>query len=567
MKIYTNLSAMNSRRMYNQNEGEVAQSLRRLSSGLRVNSAKDDAAGLAISDRMTSQVRGLRVGQKNVNDGISMLQTAEGGLQEVTNMLQRMRELSVQAANTAINGPDERRKLQNEVEQLTAEITRIAKSTEFNGINILDDRVQLNNLDGADPKVQILYGLKASWLQQSENAITDWFGLTADNADLEIIFDEPGTAGGALAWVTSTTFDPTTGLSGGLSLTIDMADFSTKPELPNGGDPWMYYDRIVAHEMVHAVMNRTVNMQALPTWFKEGAAELIHGADQRVEGDTLAGSMANNITAWDSSSAAYSKGYLAARYINDLAIAAGKTMEDVFNELEATRVGAGAATYLYDALNTVTGAGFTGEADFMTKFTNYVTANWTDATFAENGDSGAIGGADANGVSLRDTSDEGVVADLEQPMDNPTEFNIISPFEIYNNEGPTQFMAFQVGANKGQVIRTGFAAASAKALNIEDVDLVNNPSNGMVKYDAAIDFVSRQRARLGAQQNRLEAAARVNEISVENLSASRSRIMDADYAVETSAMTKGMIINQAATAMLSQAQTAPQLALQLLQGV
>ena len=135
--VNSNIDALNTQRNLNRSQGDLSTSLQRLSSGLRINSAKDDAAGLAISDRMTAQIRGLNQAVRNANDGISIAQVAEGALGEVTNALQRMRELSVQSANDT-NSAADRASLQKEVSALSAEISRIATQTQFNGKNVLD---------------------------------------------------------------------------------------------------------------------------------------------------------------------------------------------------------------------------------------------------------------------------------------------------------------------------------------------------------------------------------------------------------------------------------------------
>ncbi len=137
LTINTNVSSLNAQRNLAKSQGDLSTAMQRLSSGLRINSAKDDAAGLAISDRMTAQIRGLNQAARNANDGISMAQTAEGALQETTNILQRMRELAIQSANDTNSAPD-RASLQAEINQLQQEMTRIATSTSFNNRNVLD---------------------------------------------------------------------------------------------------------------------------------------------------------------------------------------------------------------------------------------------------------------------------------------------------------------------------------------------------------------------------------------------------------------------------------------------
>src|ERR1043166_6236712 len=135
--INTNLASLNAQRNSNRTQNDLSTAIARLSSGLRINSAKDDAAGLAISDRFTSQIRGINQAARNANDGISLAQTAEGSLASIGDNLQRIRELSVQSAN-ATNSASDRASLQLEVSQLSAEIDRVATQTQFNGINLLD---------------------------------------------------------------------------------------------------------------------------------------------------------------------------------------------------------------------------------------------------------------------------------------------------------------------------------------------------------------------------------------------------------------------------------------------
>jgi len=135
--INTNVASLNAQRNLTTSGASLATSLQRLSSGLRINSAKDDAAGMAIADRMTSQIRGLNQASRNANDGISLAQTAEGALDSVSSALQRMRELAVQAAN-ATNSASDRAALQDEVEQLVQQINTVATQTSFNGVKLLD---------------------------------------------------------------------------------------------------------------------------------------------------------------------------------------------------------------------------------------------------------------------------------------------------------------------------------------------------------------------------------------------------------------------------------------------
>ena len=175
LTINTNISSLNAQRNLSRSQNDLARSMERLSSGLRINSAKDDAAGLAISDRMTAQIRGLNQAARNANDGISMSQTAEGALQESTNMLQRMRELAVQSANDT-NSASDRASLDAEIIQLKAEINRIALTTEFNGRRILDGTMtdatfQVGANAGADQTISFSID-SALTADLGENAVT-----------------------------------------------------------------------------------------------------------------------------------------------------------------------------------------------------------------------------------------------------------------------------------------------------------------------------------------------------------------------------------------------------------
>ena len=156
--INTNVMSLTAQRNLNSSQGALATSMQRLSSGLRVNSAKDDAAGLAIAERMNTQVRGMNVAIRNANDGISLSQTAEGGLQEMSNMLQRMRELAVQSSN-GTNSSADRANLNAEFVALDAEIGRIAETTKFNGVSVLNSATsvsfQVGANTGADNKLAI----------------------------------------------------------------------------------------------------------------------------------------------------------------------------------------------------------------------------------------------------------------------------------------------------------------------------------------------------------------------------------------------------------------------------
>ncbi len=170
--INTNVMSLNAQRSLNRSQSSMQTSLERLSSGLRINRAKDDAAGMAIAERFTSQIKGLNQAIRNANDGISLAQTAEGAMQEVSNMLQRMRELSVQAANETYSASD-RKSLESEFKNLQQEIARVSKVTEFNGTNLLNNSTTLS--------------FQVGWKNGADNVIT---------VDTKAILDAGSAAGG-----------------------------------------------------------------------------------------------------------------------------------------------------------------------------------------------------------------------------------------------------------------------------------------------------------------------------------------------------------------------------------
>jgi len=564
--INTNINAIFAQRAYNRNSSSLGTTIQRLSSGLRINSAKDDAAGLAISERMTTQIRGLTVGSRNINDGISLLQTAEGALQEVANMMQRIRELAIQAENTAVNSATDRQALQDEVNQLITEIDRIGQTTEFNGVKILNHKTLIGPTDDASGVVD---GLRRGWLAAAEDTIARFFGVQADpGASLTIKWAVPADPlfgpGGALAWVTP--------IPGDIQMTIDLQDFDN-PNLPDGGDPWLYYDRIFTHEMVHATLADQIDT-ALPTFFNEGMSEFIHGADERVVGDGGIGgglmAAANDISdgGWSSTSANYSKAYLAVRYIHGLA--------GGFSQDNPSQTGVGlilddmknGATFV-EALNIATGKGYADVAAFIADFEAngeaYLLANGYNES---NSDTGAIGGMDAeNGEDYRGIVNENTtIPDFNRYEENPTNFDINWDVGTlhFAKGGSVDFYDMQVGANAFQTIQVGSVGVDTKSMLINDVDLVKLPHMAPGAIDRALDYINSSRARLGAQMSRMESAARINASNIENTSAARSRVRDADYAMETAELTRAQILSQAATAMNSQAQAIPQLVLSLI---
>lgn len=578
--INSNIASLNAIRSQNSNQAQLSTSLQRLSSGLRINSARDDAAGLAISERFQSQIRGKNQAIRNISDGISLLQTSEGALAEINNLIQRGRELAIQAANASVSSGD-RAAIQLEIDQLIAEVDRITSTADFNSVKLFEGGDTSVTYDpdsqGLTPEQeQLIADLQASSLAQSEAAIEQYFGIRSDGAALEIKFVE---GEGYLAAVSFTGVEVATGKGVNLTLNIDLDDFLPS-DGPNGGSSPIENDRIIAHELVHAIAARSFAITEQPLYFIEGTAEFIAGADERLfydltnsTGGSTAQKVENLFTTHlnnDGSLEQYSAGYAAVRYLHQAIIAeGGEGIREVFDYLEANTL-----STFDDALQalsaTYAGLQFSDQSTFEALFNvggdgnNYVT-NLFDSGSLQNTDTGAIGGNDADGGS-RDTTANGVIPDTLNATSNPLVY-----FDENFPSGTRQLLLsststlqFQAGSNSGETISLSLVGLNTGSLGIRDIDLRSNARLALTKFDAALDAINSERARLGAVQNRFESATQSLQTSVENLSAARSRIRDADFAQETAALTRTSIISQAGVAIISQANAIPNIALRLL---
>ena len=380
--INTNVISMNAQRNLNGSQNALATTLQRLSSGLRINGAKDDAAGLAISERMTSQIRGFNQAIRNANDAISMSQTAEGALGEIGNNLQRIRELAVQSRN-ASNSASDRTALNNEVQQLKAEIDRVASTTTFNGIKLLD---------------------------------------------------------GTFA-----------------------------------GQPFQ----------VGANVGETINISSIVN------AQSASLGTTTTYASTTAGSAITTFTA-------VSAGDLTINGVSVGAIAAGTDVDTQ---------GANVAAAI-NAIKSATGV---------------------DATYDTTTDIVTLNGTSSAGITIGGTAAGGT----------------------------------NIGLAAGSATVTTTTVSGFASLKI---DTTANADTAIASMDSALSSLNAARADLGAYQNRFSSAVSNLQTASENLSASRSRIMDADFAAETAALSRNQVLQQAGTAMLAQANAMPQSVLSLLRG-
>ena len=488
--INTNVASLNAQRNLNTSQTSLATSLQRLSSGLRINSAKDDAAGLAIAERFTSQINGLNQARRNANDGISLSQTAEGALQSAGDTLQRIRELAVQSAN-ASNSASDRQALQQEVAALSSELDRIAQSTEFNGQKLLD---------GSFGTAVFQVGANANQTIQAStgNFRTTEYGnyrigakaATTSNANGDLTI---GTTPNAIA----STAAAASRVAGG-DITVNGAAGSATVTVAPGATAKKVADQI--------------NEKSSTTGVSVTA---------RTEFDLTA--MAANTTykldvTSDNTSAvtiAFTVGTAVDK--NGLASAV-----QTFNDNSAKT---GVTARVNDA-----GTGIT--------LVNSAGNNITVANSASGSATVTVGGTStAAGASAIGTG--------QLALDSDKNFSVVA-------------------ANTTDFFNAATSASKLQKTSDVDVSTVGAATRTLSIVDSALAVVNGQRARFGALQSRFETSITNLQTTAENLSASRSRIRDADFAMETANLTRAQILQQAGTAMLSQANSLPNNVLSLL---
>ncbi len=478
--INTNVSSLTAQRNLGMSQLSLNTSIQRLSSGLRINSAKDDAAGLAISERFTSQIRGLNQAVRNANDGISLAQTAEGALKASGDILQRVRELSVQSAN-ATNSAGDRKAIQAEVGQLLSELDRISTTTEFNGQKLLD---------GSFGSATFQVGANAN---QTITATTGNFRTTTYGTQLR-------TSAAIDAGATATNLSGSFDIAGLKTSTITLTATDTAATAAA---------QVNSKAETTGVTASARNQVQLDTF---GAGKTYTLA---VKGDN---STAANVTF---SVAANTPAGLAeaVKAFNDTSSQTGTTAKlnangdgiiltnEAGSNINLTNNAAVAADdfkmYSYDAAN----------ADFST----------TALTVAGNGGTG-----DATGY---------------------LEFSSEKGFAIQNTTTTT-------------LVANG--ASALNAVNTIDVSTVDGSTKALKIIDSALAAVNGQRASFGALQSRFETTVNNLQSTSENMSASRGRIQDADFAAETANLSRSQILQQAGTAMVAQANQLPQGVLALL---
>jgi flagellin len=460
LSVVTNTSSLNAQRNLTKSSEGLATSMQRLSSGMRINSAKDDAAGLQISNRLTSQINGLGVAQRNANDGISMAQTAEGAMQESTNILQRMRDLSLQSANGS-NSSEDRAALQKEMTALQSEITRISDTTSFGGQNLIDGSFGTKQFQvGPDADQTINVSLRST----AAHEIGNYASRTA------------GSSLGATA----------------AAGTVIQSTLSAGDELVVSGENGSYTHSAAANETADVT------------------AKAINAAGTGVTAEAVATVTIGAIDAGDTGT-----------------LTVGDQEFELANYPNAEK--------LTQALSE---AGFKATVDDAGLISLEATGVSGIMLVGATGDLAELDGTAAGAGGLVKT------AQLELSSSNEFSF---------------------AGAEVGNFV----AAAGAGELDpVDEIDIrtQDGAQSAIDIIDGALAQIDGQRAELGAVQNRFSHTISNLANIQENVSASRSRIQDTDFATETAMMTKNQILQQAGTSILAQANQIPQAAISLIGG-
>jgi len=526
--VNTNIASITAQRNLNKSQGALQESLQRLSSGLRINSAKDDAAGLAISNRFTTQIRGLNVAVRNANDGISFAQTTESALDEITTSLQRIRDLAVQSAN-ASNSAADRASLQEEVTQLVSEIDRIAGTTTFNGNKVADGSIdelsfqiganagEVVTAGGVDARARAL-GTQPGLVQSTSSSLAITFSPTAgaqvnldtftirvgDGVSVDVLSEENG---GTIAVASLTELTTSGTITYGSGIAKELA--ARINELREDGVDGL--DGVYASARTEFDFNDTANStNSAEAYVGAGTLQngdvVINGVDigpVTVQDRDADGALVNainaksNITGVQASTDTEGRLKLTAEDGRDILI---DTTDTVDRETLAFNI-------LFD--------GGDGLAD-----------NAAGATLDQN-----INGFKAGRLTV-------------------TAQDTLETLSYRNAESYDVTFGFNVQAT-GTVANADITTVTGANITIDSID-------------SALGQVDSYRATLGALQSRFSSTIRNLSAVSESLSAAQSRIRDADFAVETARLTKNQLLQQAGISVLAQANALPQQALSLL---
>ncbi len=494
LTVNTNVASLNTQRNLNSSSNALNNSMQRLSTGSRINSAKDDAAGLQISNRLTSQINGLGVAVKNANDGISLAQTAEGALQQSTNILQRMRDLSLQSANGS-NSTTERQALNQEVGQLKEELNRIAETTTFGGQKLLS---------GEFGSKQFQVGANANETISVQINSASARDIGANRVNLA------GSGVGKAVLSAAAATPPAAAIGSGAALTITgPAGTAATANIAAGSA---------------AAAASAVNLQS-------GKTGVSADARTGVELSNLgsAGNVSFSLTGDTAGGAA----------VINAVIADPTDLRDLAAAVNAQSSKTGIAATLTSNNSKIEFVSEKGDDIVFTSFNNSG-ATKTATLTALDYDGAAAAAVTITGGAATDSA------------------------RVSGNIRLDSSGAFQVSSADATVATAGVSISTLAKVSSVDISTAGGAQSAISVIDAAIAGIDKNRAALGATQNRFENTISNLQNIGENVSAARGRIQDTDFAAETAAMTKNQVLQQAGTAILAQANQLPQSVLSLL---
>ncbi|HDG1690285.1 TPA: FliC/FljB family flagellin [Kluyvera georgiana] len=566
--INTNSLSLITQNNINKNQSALSTSIERLSSGLRINSAKDDAAGQAIANRFTSNIKGLTQAARNANDGISLAQTTEGALSEINNNLQRVRELTVQAT-TGTNSDSDLASIQDEIKSRLDEIDRVSGQTQFNGVNVLAKdgsmKIQIGANDGQTISIDLkkidsntlgLNGFNVNGSGTIANKSATISDLSAAGANVSgagpyavTTSNTALTASDALSRLKTGDTVVTTGTSGA-TYTYDATkgSFTTQATVADAG------------------------VVAFANTLKPAAGTTESGVYTRSTGDVKFDVDANgNVTIGGQSAYLDTAGNLTT---NNAGIGTAAKLSDLFasGSTLATAGSIQLAGTTYNFANTATsGLTYTKTVSADTVLNavqTAATANAAVTTATISYNSGiqsatvAFGGAAGNGVG----NSTDTYTDADKELTKTASYTI--NYNVDKDTGTVTVASNGTGATGKYAATVGAQAYinSAGKLTTETTSAGTATTDPLKALDAAISSIDKFRSSLGAIQNRLDSAVTNLNNTTTNLSEAQSRIQDADYATEVSNMSKAQIIQQAGNSVLAKANQVPQQVLSLLQG-
>ena len=552
MIINSNISSLNTQRKLAGTSVGLSTTMERLSSGLRINSAKDDAAGLSISERMTSQINGLNQARRNANDGISVSQTAEGALQTSGDILQRIRTLAVQSANDT-NSTADRNALQAEVSQLLSEFDRVANTTQFNGLNLLNGDFSKTQFQvGANANQTITFGLESTKTTDMGN-----FALKGSTSTNSMVAAQTAYGDTAFAASAGTASGTTGNQMQTQTLTLRSKGLSTTVDVSAG---------LSAKDVANRI-NSQQNLSGGITARAETYAFMAFGTGGTLGGGTAAGSNSNAgaisfnlngtaIQATSSNMRTDLDGLVTA--INDVSGATGVTAQkvDLPGSSGSYRIQLFAADgrdiTIGSAAVSIQSGGTAANASLMQLQGAYD----SNGTIVAAGAVAGTGASSNNAVGVQNLG-SGTAGNRNSSVGGRVMFTNDTAYTVETSVNSGGIVAGSSGLT--------FGGSKTDTLSTVNISTALGANKALEVVDAVIARVSSTRSKLGALQNRFQMTVENLQTTAENLSASRSRIRDADFAEETSNLSRWQVLQQAGTAMLSQANQRPQAALQLLQ--